>query len=376
MAGILALIQKHAIRVKAREPCQTAFVKQYEVPDNYSFPEKFALSKNSILFAESIRTTNGTRLFLYWSSVERARDLEPKVQADLGLTKGLDVGNIIQIVTPQKPKWMDNPAKWGRWLVTAAAIFGALTVIQDHFTDFFGRPHVVIFASDKAISNFHAGDQIDIPMEFRNEATLGHVDVHVDKVQLEPGDQSAPSVPLQSAISDLPQIQAGESSEIHLSGSPVAVRCSEVQHYTVVVQATANEGTFWPRARVNSIPFKIALWPDQVDEFKVTRVAQNVVRVEAIIGSGVALDKGLRGQITLSSTAAPASEGIVLTGATSTEDPIVAAGPSGFSVKVQFQTEQLRAFRTIQVTLTLAFQGPLTETQWNQLQASTKVVVA
>jgi hypothetical protein len=375
MATTSVTRQKNAARTKQRESCRTAFVKQYDVPIDYSFPGDFDLSKNSILFAESIRGTHNSFLFLYWSSAERALALEPKVEKDLGTTNGRVVGYIVQILTPQKPKWLESPAKWGQWLVTVAAIFGALSVIQDHFTDLFGRPHVVIFASDKATRNFHAGDLTDFPIEFRNQATFGHVDVHIDKVQFRPSERSAPSVPVQFSVSDLPQIQAGQCSEIHLSGSPAGVRDSKLQHYILAIQATAKEGTFWPSAKVDSIPFEVTLWPDRMDEFQVTRVAPNVVRVEIKVGSGIALDKGLRGQLTQTSTAAPESGGIILTGATSGGDPIVAASPSEFSVKVQFQTPQLQPFRPTSVTVTLAFQGPLTETQWNQLQASTKVVV-
>ena len=234
----------------------------------------------------------------------------------------------------------------------------------------------MIFASDRATNNFHVGDPIDVPLEFRNQAALGNVDVHVDGFQLKPLDTTAPPISLQTAVSDLPQILAGQGPEIHLSGLSPAIRYSKLQHYVVALQATAKEGTFWPSAKIDSIPFEIVLWPDRMDEFKVTRVAANVVQVEIEVGSGVALDKGLRGQLTLISTADPRSGGIILAGASATREPILAAGPSGYSVKVQFQTGKLKAFHTTPVIVTIAFQGPLTDSQLKQLQASTKVVVA
>ena len=156
---LVMLGQNQATNVKTHASCQTAFVKKYTVDCSFSFPKDFSFSENGILFAESIKNGEITSLFLYWSSEHRADVLEAKVKASLHFEAGEVVGSIVQVATPQKSTWLENPPKWGRWVITAAAIFGALSAIQTYFTTLFGRPHVVIFASDRASSNFHFGYQ-------------------------------------------------------------------------------------------------------------------------------------------------------------------------------------------------------------------------
>lgn len=369
--------EKHVLRAKRTATQQAAFVKRYDVANDFSFPAGFDLSKHSILGAESVRAASSTALFLYWSSAERARALEPKVIKDLGLSNASEVGDVVEIVTPKKPKLLENSAKWGQWLITAAAIFGALSAIQDHFTELFGRPHVVIFAGEKAPANIHFGDPIDLPIEFRNQARLGHVDVHIETVKFKSADPVAPAVLIQSPVSDLPQIQAGQNSEIHLLSMSPSVASSKPQHYTLSLEATAKGGYFWPRANVTSLPFDTTLWPDRIDEFQPRRVGPNAIQIDITVGSGIGMDKGLRGQLTFVSTAIPQAGGIVLTGGANTsENPIIVTSSSGSSAKLQFQTGSLQAFRRVSITVTVLFQAQLTEAQWNELKSSVKVVVA
>ena len=190
-----------------------------------------------------------------------------------------------------------------------------------------------------------------------------------------PVDGKAPPISLQTAVSDLPQILACQGPEIHLSGLSPTFPGPKLQQYVVALKATAKEGALWPSKKIDSIPFEIVLWPDRTDEFKITRVAANVVRVEIKVGSGIDLDKGLQGQLEFRSTADPKSDGIILTGAFATREPIVAAGSLGYSVKVPFQTGQLKAFHTTPVNVTIAFEGSLTDLQLKQLQDSTSVRV-
>jgi hypothetical protein len=180
--------RKWTIRSKQRESCQTAYVKQYEASSDFTFPEEFDLSAHNILLSESIRTGSATTVLLYWISKARSQAQEPVVAKILGLRNGQVVGEVIQVLAPRMPKWTENPVKWGNWIVGAAALFGALTVIRDNFTELFARPNVVIFAANSAVKNFHVGDPLDIPLVVRNQARLGQVEVSLTDVHLQPSD--------------------------------------------------------------------------------------------------------------------------------------------------------------------------------------------
>ena len=201
------------------------------------------------------------------------------------------------------------------------------------------------------------------------------MDIHVDGVEIKPLSPSTPPLLLGSDISDIRQIEAGQNKEVNLSGWPAPSNYSPLRRYTMVVKASAKEGTFWPSTQVKSDPLEIILWPDRMSEFQLTRVRPNVVQVEIKVGSGVAQNQGLRGQVTLTSAASPEPGGIVVTEAIHSDDPIVVPGASGSLIKVGFQSGALQAFQPIPVTLTLSYPNALTESQWDQLQASTKVVV-
>jgi hypothetical protein len=82
----------------------------------------------------------------------------------------------VEVLAPSLPKWTENPVRWGRWLVSAAALFGAMSIIQAHFTELFAPPNVIIFAGNAAPANIHTTDPVDIPIVVRNQARLGQDD--------------------------------------------------------------------------------------------------------------------------------------------------------------------------------------------------------
>ena len=101
--------QKWTIRSAQRESCQTAYVKKYEASPDFTFPEEFDLSIHNLLLSESIR--NLTTVFLYWTSEARSQSQEPVVGKILGLRNGRVVGEVVQVLTPSRPKWAENPVK-------------------------------------------------------------------------------------------------------------------------------------------------------------------------------------------------------------------------------------------------------------------------
>jgi hypothetical protein len=92
--------RKLAIRSAQRAPCQTAFVKRYEASLDFTFPEKFDLSRHNLLLLESIRSGKDTAVLLYWTSEERSRALEPVVEKALGISCAQVIGEVVQVLTP------------------------------------------------------------------------------------------------------------------------------------------------------------------------------------------------------------------------------------------------------------------------------------
>jgi hypothetical protein len=373
------LNMKLATRTVQRDSCRTAYVTSYEAPQDFTFPEEFDLPSHDLLFTESIRSQQQTLVFLYWVSEERARAQEPVVEKALGINNAKVVGQVVQVLAPKMPKWTENPIKWGKWVVSAAALFGAMTVVRDNFTELFGSPDVVIFASNSAAADFHAGDQLDIPLVVRNQSRLGQADVHLESARLTPLDPTATSSTLQFNISEVPQLQAGQNAEVHMTGTSPFLHNSQPQKFRLDVSARAKEGLFWFTRNADYHAFTVTSWPDRSTEIRLERISPAIARVQITLRSGVPVGAGLRGQLTFSSAVPPEEDGIVLMekqGVTSMGGPIVATGPTGSIAKVQFQTGPLQSFRRYSYAVSISFGRSLTEAEWNSLRSSLEVTFA
>jgi hypothetical protein len=368
--------QKRAIRSAQRGPSQTAYVKRYEASADFIFPDDFDLSDHNLLLAESIRSEEHTVVFLYWTSEARARAQEPVVQKALDLSNVQIVGEVVQVKTPEMPKWTENPKKWGQWLLSIAALFGAFSVIRDHFTGLLAVPDVVLFAGNAAPTNFHAGDPMNIPLEIHNQARLGQADVHLTTAQLRSLDEITSADRLQIDITQLP-VEAGQTAEVHITGTLPRPRDSRLHRYAVDVKGGAKEGFIIPRMEAAYRPFVITLWPDSSSEAHVVSISPSIARVEIKLSPGVAFTSGLRGQLTFASMVPPETDGIVLMpGATPIEKPIVGKGPTTYEGKLTLQTGPLQPFRGYSYAVSIAFQRPLTDLEWSSFRSSVKVFFA
>ena len=367
---------KRAIRAAQRQESQTAFVKRYDAGPDFTFPRDFDLARYNLLLCESIREGPHTAIFLYWTSEERAKAQEPAVVKALGVATPQLVGSVVEVVTPKPPKWIENPAKWGKWIVSAAALFGAMSVIRDNFTGLFALPHVVLFASNSAAQNYHLGDSLDIPIVVRNEASLGPADVRLKSVGLKPLDRPGAAQPMRFDISEVPQLQAGQNVDVHIAGLAPSTPNdqAEPEKYAVEIGAEAEEGSVWRWRAVTYKPYIVSLWPDRAWDSRLVRMSPQVAQIQITLRSGRSYPTGIHGQLTCNSPVPPESDGIaMMPGAKTIEKPIVAGSPGNSVVKVEFQTDPLQPFHRYSYAVSIAFQRELTESEWASLRSSMKV---
>lgn len=362
--------QKKVIRTAERETCKTAYLKRYEGPLNFSFPEDFDLSRYDLLLAESVHAATHTSVLLYWQCEERCRANEAMVEKRLGISNPQIIGDVIQVVAPRKPKWAERPETWGKWLLSAAALFGALSVIRDNFTEFFETPDVIVFVPDSTSLNYHAGDPLDIPLKVRNQARGGKAEVEISSVSLKPLDEPAPPTALQPDISRIIQLQANQNADVHLSGTAPEVSNKAPQRYAVEIQADAKEGYFVPKKPVAYRPFTITAWPDRSWKIQVSKSAPNVAKVVIVVSSAVSVAKGLRGHLIFTPKGGLQTQTIIpISGFTSTDQPIILNDGNVSEAKIEFVTASLEPFRRYSYSIALVFTRPLTPQEWNSLQS-------
>lgn len=359
-----------------RQECRAAYVKRYEAGPEFTFPKDFDPSRYNLLLCESMRTGEHTTVFLYWMSEERACAQEPLVKKILGITSTEAIGPIVEVLTPRMPKFIESPSRWGKWLLSAAALFGAISVIRDHFTELFYPPNVVIFASNPAVSNYRFGDPVDVPMTVRNVAPLGQANVHLRTVRLKPVAGSGNAQSLQSDITDLPQLQPGQNAEVHVSGpSPRENNNgSEPEQYALELDADAKEGVFLPKRRATYRPFVISFWPDQTWSAEFDEMSPRVAQIKITLRSGINNANGLHGQITFKSAVAPDPNGFGLPpGTKAIGSPIIASDLASSIAKIEFQTQPLQSFHSYRYLFSVAFEHELTVAELKSLESSVRV---
>jgi hypothetical protein len=363
--------QKKGIQSAVREPSKTSYLKRYDGPLNFSFPEDFDLSRYNLLLAESVHAATHTNVLLYWQCEERCRANEALVEKRLGINNPQIIGEVIQVVAPPKPRWTESPETWGKWLLSAAALFGALSVIRDNFTEFFETPDVIVFVPDSTSPNYHAGDPLDIPLKVRNQARGGKAEVQINSVSLKPLDEAAPLTALQPDISRIIQLQASQNADVHLSGTaPEVPNKKAPQRYAVELHADAKEGYFIPKKPVAYRPFTITAWPDRSWKIQVSKSAPNVAKVVIVVSSAVSVAKGLRGHLIFTSKGGLQTQTIIpISGFTSTDQPIILNDGNASEAKIEFVTDSLDPFRRYSYSLALVFRRPLTPQEWNSLQS-------
>jgi len=359
-------------RVGQRDASRTAFIRSYDAPPNFTFPEKFDLSDNSLLLSESIRTGSSITVLLYWTSEERMRALEPSVLKILGIGNPGTLGQLVQIRTPSMPKWTENPAKLGKVLIGLAALFGAMSAIRDYFSEWFVAPDVVIFTGNTATHNFHAGDPIDLPLVVRNEAQLGHADVHMKSAQLIPGE-GGEAVKLGFDISELPQLQAGQqNTDVHIRGSAPGNRTPLRQDFSLTVDGDTKEGFFRRTRKARTPAFAVEVWPDHGYHVDVNKRSDSIALIHIDIWPGLASKSGLHWHFEFTSEV-PLETIVPQSGAVLEGSPVRAVSSSKTSGKVSLLTGELEAFHPYAYEVSLVFQRPLTEAEWGYLRSSIKV---
>jgi hypothetical protein len=354
--------------------CRSGYLKQYQGPADFKFPDKFDLSSFDLLLTESIRRGQNTTVLLYWRSAERCRANEPLVQKELGIHCPEVVGEVVQVCTPEEPKWIANPKKWGAWLLSAAALFGALSVLRDNFTEWFGTPDVIGFVADSVPPNIHSGDPLDIAFRVRNQARDGKAQVTIHSVTLKSAD-GREHTDLQADVVQITQLQAGQNADVHLTG--VSPSVASPKRYVIEIDAEAGAGRLMGNQKVQYRPFTMICWPDRAWDFQVFQTGPAVARVVVTLNAGVAVGTGLNGQLIVQSPVPLEPNGIISMSGTGSADPPVIDNSRTPSVgTIRFRTDAIQTFHRHSYSIALAFKRPLTQHEWESLPSWIKVVFA
>jgi hypothetical protein len=360
-----------------REECRTAYVTCYRAGPDFQFPKGFDLFSHHLLLCESVRKEKQTIVFLHWTSEDRAKAHAPIVQKLLGISYAQPIGPVVQVLTPKMPKWTENPVKVGKVLISLAALFGALSAIRDHFSELFSRPNVVVFASNSAIRNYHLGDSLDIPFTVRNEARLGQANVRLKSANLKPLNAAGAPRTLQFDISDVPQLQAGQNVDVHVSGLvPANVENeAEPEKFAVEIGAEAKEGWLVPARPVTYRPYIVSVWPDRFWTARLVPMGSTAAQVQIELWSGASYPNGIIGELTFASAANPEPAGIVIMPRSILHRaPITVVDAAGSRTKVEIQTETLQPFQKYSYSVSVAFQRKMTASEWDSLRSSMKVI--
>jgi hypothetical protein len=199
---------------------------------------------------------------LYWIDEAHHDAFIAGVKKDLSMDAPLYSGAVIEIICPRAPLWRRYPL--GSYILAVAAVFGALSAIQDYFGVLFDAPGVEISYSSAGRLDVIENAQISVPLQVTSDVRLAKTQVKFGTVTLRQtsgasaGLAQAPEVNPQV----IPSLGPGQEQPITIIGkAPKLATSKELATYELSFAARADAGRFRFAQNISVAPRTIWVWP-------------------------------------------------------------------------------------------------------------------
>ncbi len=187
----------------------------FGVTKGFSLPESFSQTKYSgLLCCHVTRSSCESKLLTYWRDREYFDASTDSVQQQLSLNVPETTGYVTDVRRPTENLW--KRLKLGTMLLSLAAIFGALSALQDYFGRIFASPEVVLAQADtgklEVVEGLPFGVTFNVVSEVRSAPS---------KVALSATIQSQTGTVVSNlavAPSVIANLGAGQSAAIKITG--------------------------------------------------------------------------------------------------------------------------------------------------------------
>jgi hypothetical protein len=376
-----ALVRAVQAISKSGEPVAHSAV--FPVASGFSFPTAFTVKEfPGLLFCHIVRVSSGDRVVTCWRDEPHFRAYFGVFQTKAGVPAAPDFdGPSIDIKYRETP-WWKLWAKLGEyspkeWIIGLLAIVGAVLGLRDYFAVFFASPEISMSYTDDAHTSVVEGAQFVVPLTVRSEVRF--VPSYVSFVRHQLQSPSSPARPLTVSRIILPNLAAGVSETVNLSG--IAPGFSRKQSapdvYHISARAQGKAGLARSKMPFDSPDHDLWVWPSTplVSPPKEAEAAGQICRFSGKAYISKPEPQGLQAEFIAQGPVAELDHMNVTAATNSTQQSFEAHTPSTRTLKVEFRTPPFEKFEEYHYDILLYSAGTVTKTSCEKLISGIEVTL-
>lgn len=354
----------------------------YDLHAGFRIPPDFDLSRYkglALCHTVSDPSTAVPRLIVYWRAEAHWRAQSGSLETDLHLPTTGGKGFVIDVVT-ERPSWLErNSWLWkGTAITVAAGVFAAVIALRGYVAQALETPDVQISFPDLTRLDLTAGTPFNVAVRVLNDSVYAHTTLTSVTAVAKP-QSGGKDLALASEWSSIPRLEAGQSSEITVSGTAPERRSSNgpLEFYDIAVTVYAGTGLVHRNAKLfkTSTSRQIALWPTRIGS-TCARVLHgaghdgkpdDAAQLEVFLLPGTSYPKGAEGFALI--TSAPDEIKKISVGQYQTAELPPSMPDPAITREVEFRVPKLESLREFPLLVNLEAIRPLQQGQWDRLIA-------
>jgi hypothetical protein len=372
--GLLKYFRRAVTSVfrKSRTSKSIPYLVSVSMPITFTFPKDFKIDEFDGLELCYVLSTpsKSKELVVMWEDETHYRVHHDSLERCLSLSRPASTGFLADVVQPKESLW--TRYSWKEWLLGAAALLGAISVLHAHFADVFDAPDVKLAFADTAALDVDEDGAFNVQMSVLNGDAYTATNVNAVKASAKCPDGT--TIPVIPNVSTLPPILPAQSASIRLDGaSPHHGSYGLPGDCTLLVSVSARTG-YLRRNDSFSASKTLRIWPigigwSSLSSEPVERSApMQFLQAKLILYPGKPYDQGAKGSFSVKSTV---DEDIVISMGRLVEkiNPLSSL-PSRDNLVIhtlEFQTRPLEKFRAYPLLIGLRSRTAISMDRWRQL---------
>jgi hypothetical protein len=351
----------------------------FELPKDFQIEEFEGLELCYILSSPS----KAKELVVVWKDEAHYRVHQDSLRCNLALPSPSYAGFLADIVQPTESFWNRYPLK--DWFLVAAALLGALTVLQTHFADLFDSPDVKVVFADTAAVDVNDNAPFSAQISVLNEDA--YAQAKVTDIKASAHCPTGANVTLTPNEPNPPIIGPAQQISLRLDGVAPHRGSNPVEECNLTVNIAARAGKV-PGLIWGPKPFSsgklVRLWPTRVSWSALSSTNAlsgnaslgKYLQTEFTIYPGINHPLGATGSISVTSKV---DEAVQVSAGRDVEKVIplpVSPASGGFVIhKFDFQTRSLDKFQTYRISIGLVSETPINSERWRDIVQRVEVFV-
>ncbi len=246
-------------------------------------------------------------------------------------------------------------------LIAAAALFGALSVIQDYYARLLRPADVAVQFADSAPIDVLDRSPFTLQFNVINEDRYAPAKVWVTSAEAISRERPDSPIRLKAAEIISSRLDPGSTISGIMSGQTPILTTKKPgpADYSLSVAILAKEGLFWPKSKFQAPERVLRIWPRlSWNSPTVEHFGNKLCTLKGIIFSGRAYPHGVMGQMS-----AVADVPISVEVSRTVKQKLYSTG-MGKRVTVMFTSEPLQAFTKYEYFVTISAVSPVARDKW------------